>query len=684
MSARMARLVGVCAAAVALAGVLMPLRANADTPTPLPFQSTGGGNVTVGPPLTLVTGQGGAPIGPVTITLVDGTPAKDQVPASVGWDAGDTLTLTLASRPDGTSPICDGTLTAPTVTGTTAASTLYTGITVKAGGSGCGAQTNAQVLTLPAAPADTANTTLTLSGMKITPGASVNGAPIYLVVTASSGAPFGLKSVYDAEWVATVQTATTAVSKVIGAPDSTLAAPIGDINVTDVSGGTIHSSLVFTLAGDDTFASPGKLTGPTGVVIAGPVETPPSSTLTFAVVGTSSADSTYTLSGATVNFGSSPGVHDVTVMTTPTGTSTSTLVGSSTEFAVTADAPRVAGTDRYMTASALFTDTFTDTTRPHAVVVASGLDFPDALSANVLARQLGSGILLTDPSTLSPSVQLELTNDDVDKVYVVGGTAAISNNVVSQIAAIHVLDNPSNPAIIVSRFAGTDRYATNNLIDETAASLLGTGTAQTFSTAIVATGNAFADALAAGPIVYSNDFPLVLTDPNTLPAPALQSLKDLQVKKIIIIGGINAVSAAVEKAITAAGYTVEYRIAGEDRTSTASLIATWAVGGLPQTPTYQPLAAIPGWLANSTTVWIARGDNYADALAAGPVAGTFGQSILLTTSPSVLGPGIPAYFTGQGGNITQLITLGGGSAVAPSVVDSAITALKDPAATPTS
>jgi len=641
------------------------------------FQSSGGGELQAGQPVNIVAGGGGIAIGTPTLTLVDGhTTAGD------GWTGGDTVSLELTSDPAGTNAICDATLTAPTVTATTNTSTPYPGITVAATTtSTCGSQKNAQTLTLPAAPNDENATVISLAGMKVTPGSVVaNGAAMYLAAIASSGTPFGSGVANSVAWVATIQTATTKVSKVVGANASTLALPVGDINVTDVTGGTISSSLVFTLTAGDTFAAPGKLTGPSGVVVAGPTETPPSSTLTFAVAGTSPASGTYTLSGATVNFGATPGAHDVTVTTTPTGTNTSNLVGSAALLAVTATTERAAGVDRYATAAVLFDSFFADPTRAHAVVIASGANFPDALSANLLASELGTGVLLTDPSTLSPSVALELASDDIDNVYLVGGPAAISAKVAAQIAAIHVLGVSTNPAIVVSRFAGADRFATNNLIAETVASDSTTaGTPKTFDTAIVATGNSFADALAVGPIVYATGTPLVLTDSKTLSAPALQTLKDLQVKNVIIVGGVAAVSQTVASAITAAGFKVEYRIAGTDRTATAAQIATWALEGLPLTPTYQPLAAIPGWVTNSATAWIARGDSFADALAAGAAAGSLGESILLTANPTTLGPGIGTYFAGQGGNITGLLVLGGSAAVSSAVLTAAITALGAPA-----
>jgi putative cell wall-binding protein len=672
VSARTARIAGVCAGVVALAATMWTSAMSTVEIQGVAFQSVGGGALGVGQPVNVVAGQAAAPLGTVTITMVDGATA-----AGDGWATGDVLSLELASDPAGHNAICDGTLTAPTVTATTGTSTPLPGITVGTSTtSTCGSQANARTLTLPAAPNDESTTVMSLAGMTVAPGSSVsNGAPIYLVVNASSGTPFGTAASSAVAWVATVETATVSVSKVVGAPTSTLALPIGDITATDVTGGTIKSSLVFTLSGGDTFAAPGKLTGPTGVVVAGPSETAPSATLTFAVAGTSPTDGTYTLSGATVNVGSSGGTHNVTVTTTPSGTNASSLVGNATEFAVTATERRIAGVDRYATATSLFSQTFANPTRPHSAVVASGANYPDALSATVLAGELGAGVLLTDPSSLSPAVALELASDDIDNVYIVGGTSAVSANIATQIQAIHVLGVPTNPAILVSRFAGVDRFATNNLIDEAAATGLTGGTSRTFDTALVATGGGFADALAVGPIVYAEAIPLVLTAPTSLSPAALQSLKDLQVKHVIIVGGTSAVSSAVEAALTAAGLTVVYRIAGQDRTTTAASIAQWAANGLPLTPTYKALAPIPGWLTTSSTAWIARGDSFADALAAGPAAGSVGQSILLTAGPTTLGPGIPSFFAGQGNFINGIVALGGVSALSPVVLGLAITAL---------
>ncbi len=173
-----------------------------------------------------------------------------------------------------------------------------------------------------------------------------------------------------------------------------------------------------------------------------------------------------------------------------------------------------------------------------------------------------------------------LTNNVITTVYIVGGTAAVSANVQNAISALHKGNNPANAFLTVVRVAGADRYATNNAVDLYNGASAGT-------TAVVATGQNFADALAVGPAVYNKSFPLVLTGTASLDANAQSTLVNLGIKNIVIVGGTSAISAAVETAFKALpGVTISYRIAGADRTLTASQIATWETQGLPAATPY--------------------------------------------------------------------------------------------------
>jgi putative cell wall-binding protein len=293
-----------------------------------------------------------------------------------------------------------------------------------------------------------------------------------------------------------------------------------------------------------------------------------------------------------------------------------------------------------------------------SVILTSGTNFPDALSAQYLAKALSTagtvGILTTDPNNLTASTKTVLTNGTIDTVYIVGGAAAVSANVANQVAALHVGNVPINANLNVIRIAGADRYATNNAADLYLGATGGT------THAYIATGANFADALAIGPVVYKTGDPLILTDSGALNANAKSTLQSLGITDVTIVGGTSAVSTAVETALTNMNITIDARLAGADRTQTAAAIATDAV-------------ANQGF--NLGTVYIARGDSFADALVAGPLAGLNTNPILLTQTPTTLGAGIPSVLSGQAANVTNLTALGLTSAVSVGTLNAAAASL---------
>jgi putative cell wall-binding protein len=327
---------------------------------------------------------------------------------------------------------------------------------------------------------------------------------------------------------------------------------------------------------------------------------------------------------------------------------------------------RVGGSDRYSTATQLFDPQFSFAT---SVVLASGVNYPDALSAGYLAKQLNTGVLTTDPASLSNKTKEELVAHGIATVYLIGGTAAVSQNVQNQVEALHVGNDSASPLLAVVRIAGSDRFATNNLVD----------TYQTLAastTAIVATGSNFADALAVGPAIYETGDPLILTSGSTLSTSANATIAHLGIKNAIIVGGTSAVSSALATALAAAGVTVTYRIAGADRTETAADIAAWETSGLPAAGAYGALSSLG--FTDTGLVSVARGDTFADALVAGPVAGAEQHVIVLIANPNTVGAGIGQYLAGRGGTVTTLQALGQVGAVSAAALNAAAETLTKP------
>ena len=85
---------------------------------------------------------------------------------------------------------------------------------------------------------------------------------------------------------------------------------------------------------------------------------------------------------------------------------------------------RIEGTDRYATAAALSAAVFTG---PKIAFLASGRNFPDALSGAARAAAEGSPVLLVQPTAVSPSVCAELKRLAAPVVTALGGDGALTD-----------------------------------------------------------------------------------------------------------------------------------------------------------------------------------------------------------------------------------------------------------------
>lgn len=178
------------------------------------------------------------------------------------------------------------------------------------------------------------------------------------------------------------------------------------------------------------------------------------------------------------------------------------------------------------------------------------------------------------------------------------------------VAAVSSGTPTSNATPAVSRLAGSDRYTT-----AVAASKIGfvDGGADAV---VLASGAAFPDALVGVPLADAKHAPLLLTSGTTLqPSTKAELTRVLPAGRIVyVIGGDAVIPATVASELTNLGYHVT-RLAGADRYSTSLKVA----------------AA----LGNPTTVLLASGRNYPDAVSAGPAASKTGGAVLLTAGSTV-------------------------------------------------
>jgi cell wall-associated protease len=172
---------------------------------------------------------------------------------------------------------------------------------------------------------------------------------------------------------------------------------------------------------------------------------------------------------------------------------------------------RVAGASRYTTAVAISESFFTNPHRVDTVYLATGLNFPDALSAGPAAALAKGPILLTSRTSLPPAVALELLRLDPERVVIVGGAIAVSSAVQDAVESL---------GFNVDRFNGATRYHTSALV---VADAFQDTPVPTF----VATGANFPDALAASAAIGSRDGALLLTTLNSLPSVVAAELDRL-------------------------------------------------------------------------------------------------------------------------------------------------------------
>ncbi|MDD4675376.1 MAG: cell wall-binding repeat-containing protein [Syntrophaceticus schinkii] len=119
-----------------------------------------------------------------------------------------------------------------------------------------------------------------------------------------------------------------------------------------------------------------------------------------------------------------------------------------------ADVERIAEHDRYMTAAKIAETAFPDGAK--TVVIANGedtLDYADALAGSFLAGVVKAPILLTRTDTLPKATKDVIRGKlGATEAYILGGTAAVSEAVVSELK--------DDLKLKVTRVAGVNRFET--------------------------------------------------------------------------------------------------------------------------------------------------------------------------------------------------------------------------------
>ena len=256
-----------------------------------------------------------------------------------------------------------------------------------------------------------------------------------------------------------------------------------------------------------------------------------------------------------------------------------------------------------------------ENTKSKTVILADARNYPDALAASNLTGGRYSVILVQNQ--LTQAIINEIVRLEAQDLIILGGTNSISEDIERGLANIGGIKN-------ISRIAGENRYDTCQKIFNHAKK----------KSLILASGEKFPDALATSSIL--DQAGLLLTKSGQLPSEVQAAIEALNHDSFLIVGGENSVQEGLASAIANQfQYASHTRISGNNRYETSAKIGDRLV---------------------SSTVILASGENFPDALAASTLAQKIEVPILLVSKDKI-DQSVIDYFKNH--NIKKVLVVGG-------------------------
>ena len=286
---------------------------------------------------------------------------------------------------------------------------------------------------------------------------------------------------------------------------------------------------------------------------------------------------------------------------------------------------RISGNNRISTAINLSRNYFD---HANTLVLVNSKEYPDSLTAAPLAKALKAPILLNDSNRLDTQVKNEIRRLGVKKVILVGGNNSLAIGIEKDLKIMN---------LELSRIAGKDRYDTSARLAKQLVKLTGYS-----DRAIVASGENFPDALTASSIAAKDDLPVLLVKSTSIPYYIDEVMKDMGIKKTILVGGNKSIGKNIESELRA-----EYRIAGKNRYETANLVREYGY-------------------KKPKKIFLTTGESFADALVSSALAAMENAPIQLLNPKNNSDNYID--FTNRE-NIEDIIVLGGEKSIPEHIVD---------------
>lgn len=181
---------------------------------------------------------------------------------------------------------------------------------------------------------------------------------------------------------------------------------------------------------------------------------------------------------------------------------------------------RIGGADRYEASRNVARYAFTGGS--YEVLLATGRNFPDALSAGGLAALYDAPVITMDGLQHSAdAASVTLLNDlNAEHLTIVGGVASFNPGIEYSLS--------TSVSEFISRASGVDRYAASLQANQ------GFGTTETVYLAV---GTKFPDALTGGPLAAADGAPLILVPPTCVPADVIDFIVTRGATRVVLLGG---------------------------------------------------------------------------------------------------------------------------------------------------
>ncbi|WP_346920750.1 cell wall-binding repeat-containing protein [Clostridium sp. UBA7339] len=185
---------------------------------------------------------------------------------------------------------------------------------------------------------------------------------------------------------------------------------------------------------------------------------------------------------------------------------------------------RLGGADRYETSLKIAQQIGIQS----EVVVTTGENFADSLSISSIAGIKAMPILLTRDSTIPTNIKSYLSNKNITKTYVIGGSGVIS-------------DYTAKTLINYERIGGVDRYDTNQKIFNRFKSILN------ISEMYTALGTDFPDALSVSALAAQRKSFVLLMDPTEVNISVMNLVTQNRntINKMYILGGPQVITSTI-------------------------------------------------------------------------------------------------------------------------------------------